>query len=171
MGRTFFQEYKPALESALFRFRDDCFAVDEYEHVSAPIMNYGHIGSRSSGYVPDNTANFALHNIDPPEDIKHKKKWIGAISAGMEHLQQIAPEKAILIDRFYGLTKVIRYQNQPRKMMILICSELNISEPTAYRWRLDALMELMVFAIYYGALRPLSEKKKRVDTETRSRVL
>lgn len=154
MADSFFLRHKALLENALYRYRDDIFELKEYARIQAPVIRYGGTSRHASGKFSDSTANKAIQNIEPPESIKHKQKWVNAISDGMAIIKKTSPEKAELIDRFYGLSNVIRYQNQPRKMMLVLCADLNISEPTAYRWRTDALQELMVHAIYYGVILP-----------------
>ena len=143
---------KPCVEAQLRLYRDNKLRL--YQYNQRGLRQRSTLGIRSMGRAGNPTQMEALRQLEPPQWVVSARRWAWAIEQAYAMLQKTAPKKAILMDKLYGIERPVRHPTQPRVTMLLLVSDLNVSEPTLYKWREEVLSEVMAAAIQAGALQP-----------------
>ncbi len=108
---------------------------------------------RKGGYA-DPTAQEAVMHVDPPPSVRAAKGWVWAVESAHAMLEKSEPEKAALMEKYFGLRAPAVHPGAPRRRAIHIAAQLGISEPTFYKWREDCVLAVVSAAIQAGLLVP-----------------
>ena len=144
-----------AAERFLYRYRRNKAQVAAYEEGCAYKADcMGGEGVKTSG-ISDPTARGGMRLAEPPEDIKVLMDWTWAIETAWAGLTHYEPQKARLLEAYYGLSNMSgRKREDSLKVRLRIMDELHISEKTFYNWRNDCVGAVIFAAIQKGALKP-----------------
>ena len=156
------RKLKPQVERQLRNYRDNQLKLYQFRQLG--LHQRPTVSIRSGGRYSDPTQNEALRLLDPPAWVRSARRWGWAIQQVYEMLQRTAPKKAILMDRLYGIEQPASHAQEPRVTQLLLVSQLEVSEPTLYKWREEILAEVAVAAIQAGALHPYDTADLRRET-------
>ena len=86
------------------------------------------------------------------ERYRRSVKWVAAIEAVLDYLQQHDREQERFFRRLFGIDGTRRYRGE--KGMRALSTELCVSLSALYRWKNNLLSLLLLAAAQTGALRP-----------------
>ncbi len=113
------------------------------------------------GAHADPTAQEAVLHLEPPPAVREMRDWVWAVESAYGMLEKSEPEKARLMERYFGLKEPVLYRSAPRRRALLIAAELGISEPTFYKWREDCVLAVVSAAIQAGLLIPYDTRGEK----------
>ena len=155
------KQMRPIVELELRQYRDNKILLSQFAQRGLKERSIQMI--RQRGKISNPTQAEALKQLDPPAWVLNARRWAWAIEQARELFASTAKKKEQLMVSLYGLDKPIRYPSQPRTMMLLLVSELGMSEPTLYKWREEIIQEVIAAAIQAGALKPYDWKQSALQ--------
>lgn len=155
------RERELAVEAVLKRWKklqDEVMQVEE--DAASVAFSQGSGEPVQSSSISDKTARgaFMLDSID------EKRKWIQAITDGMNWLDEEQPELRLLLWGHYGMKYANGYRKKyARSFMLSYCAVFAISESEYKSRRWDALSEIAFYATEAGLLRICKQYKSAVN--------
>lgn len=153
------QLYRVA-EKALYNYHKHVATVKMYEtkNILRGRGEDGAGGVKTSG-KSDPTAQAGIALAAPTPEERTAKRWVWAIETAWAELTAYAPEKAKLMEKYYGLNDM---KDRPKKQQPFVREnlmiELSISYKTFYNWKNDCVDAVVHAAIQCGALTPYKMK-------------
>lgn len=71
--------------------------------------------------------------------------WVRAIDAARGYLRAVNPQKERYMVRLFGLDAPLPRGQPVRARLVRLCTEMNVSESTLYKWRED-ILEIVLYA-------------------------
>jgi len=71
--------------------------------------------------------------------------WVRAIDVARGYLRAVNPQKERYMVRLFGLDAPLPRGQPVRARLVRLCTEMNVSESTLYKWRED-IMEIVLYA-------------------------